>query len=117
MLFAADRSRRPFPPNEVALLGSLAALAAVSIVQSRRMAETAAALDALSAAHAGIQQAAEAHDRFATVVLGGGGVEDVAATLGALIGGWVAVHDADGTPLATHGPAPAELLPPHARAG
>ena len=50
VLFAADRSRRPFPPNEVALLGSLAALAAVSIVQSRRMAETAAALDALSAA-------------------------------------------------------------------
>ena len=35
VLFAADRSTRPFPPNEVALLGSLAALAAVSIVQIR----------------------------------------------------------------------------------
>ena len=116
VLFAADRSRRPFPPNEVALLGSLAALAAVSIVQSRRMAETAVALDALSAAHAGIQRAAEAHDRFAAVVLGGGGVEDVAATLGELIGGWVAVHDADGTPLATHGTTPTELPPP-ARSG
>jgi type II secretory pathway pseudopilin PulG len=117
VLFAADRSRRPFPPDEVALLGSLAALAAVSIVATRRAAETAAALDALSVAHAGIEQAAEAHDRFAAVVLGGGGVEDVVATLGQLMGGWVAVVDADGERLATHGAAPAQLpeIPPSGR--
>jgi type II secretory pathway pseudopilin PulG len=109
VLFAADRSRRPFTPGEVALLGSLAALAAVSIVQTRRAAETAAALEALSVAHAGIEQAAEAHDRFAAVVLGGGGVEDVVATLGELMGGWVAAVDADGERLATCGDAPATL--------
>ena len=35
VLFAANRSPRPFSPDQVALLGSLAALAAVSIVQTR----------------------------------------------------------------------------------
>jgi DNA-binding PucR family transcriptional regulator len=91
----------------VALLGSLAALAAVSIVQSRRAAETAAALAELSVAHAGIQEAAEAHDRFTHVVLSGGGVDDIAAALGELLDCWVVVLDADGQRVAAHGAAPA----------
>lgn len=109
VLFAADRARRPFAPGDVALLGSLAALAAVTLVQTRQAAETAAALAALSDAHAGIRQAAEAHDRFAAVVLGGGGVGDVVAALGELLGCWVTVVDAEGTRLATHGAAPADV--------
>ena len=58
VLFASNRSRRPFQHDEVALLGSLATLAAVSLVQTQRATETAAALDALSRAHTAIQQAA-----------------------------------------------------------
>lgn len=106
VLFAADRSRRPFDRGEVALLGSLAALAAVSLVQARRAAETVDTLAALSAAHAGIEQAAAAHDRFSQVVLCGGGVEDIVAVLGELLGCWVAVLDADDHRLAVHGPVP-----------
>jgi DNA-binding PucR family transcriptional regulator len=107
VLFAANRRQRPFRRDEVALLGSLGALAAVSLVQSRRAAETTAALDALSAAHAGIEQAAGAHDRFTALVLAGGGVADIAAALGEVLGCWVVVLDDDGTRLAGHGTAPA----------
>jgi GAF domain-containing protein len=106
VLFAANRSSRPFSRDAVALLGSLAALAAVSLVQTRRAAETAAALTALSAAHAATQEAIAAHDRFSGIVLGGGGVEDIAAALGELLGCWVAVLDADDQRLASHGSAP-----------
>lgn len=116
VLFVGNRSRRPFDRDEVALLGSLATLAAVSLVQARRTAETAAALAALSAAHASIESSAAAHDRFSEVVLSGGGVEDVAAALGELLGCWVLVLDADGERLAEHGPVPA-VEPPLATSG
>jgi type II secretory pathway pseudopilin PulG len=106
VLFVADRTRRPFVPDEVALLGSLAVLAAVSLVQSRRTAATAAALVALSNAHHGIAQAAAAHDRFVGVVRDGGGVDDIAAALGELLSCWVVVLDADGRRLAAHGSPP-----------
>jgi GAF domain-containing protein len=110
VLFASNRTRRPFTREEVALLGSFAALAAVSLVQARRVAETADALAALSAAHAGIEQAATAHDRFAQVVLSGGGVDDIAAGLGELLGAWVAVLDVDDQRLAVHGAVPSDDL-------
>jgi transcriptional regulator with GAF, ATPase, and Fis domain len=106
VLFASNRSRRPFQHDEVALLGSLATLAAVSLVQTQRATETATALAALSSAHTSIQQAAAAHDRFVAVVLGGGGVDDIAATLGELLGCWVVVLDADGQRLASFGAVP-----------
>lgn len=106
VLFASHRTRREFRRDEVALLGSLAALAAVSLVQARRVAETADALAALSAAHAGIEQAATAHDRFSQVVLSGGGVDDIAAALGGLLDCWVAVLDVDGRCLAASGDVP-----------
>ncbi|WP_300009065.1 helix-turn-helix domain-containing protein [Pseudonocardia sp.] len=106
VLFASHRSRREFRRAEVALLGSLAALAAVSLVQARRAAETADALAALSAAHADIEQAAAAHDRFAQVVLSGGGVDEIVAVLGELLDCWVTVLDVDGEPVAGHGAVP-----------
>ncbi|MCE0764448.1 helix-turn-helix domain-containing protein [Pseudonocardia kujensis] len=106
VLFAANRSARPFPPEEVALLGSLAALAAVSLVQTRQLADTAAALDALRTAHAAIAEAAAAHDRFAGVVLEGGHVADLAEALGRLLDAWVVVLDGDGTPAARFGGTP-----------
>ena len=110
VLFAANRSPRPFSHDEVALLGSLAALAAVSIVKTRAAAETAEALAALSEAHrtagrhvAGVERAAAAHDRFAELVLQGGGVDDITASLVELLGGWAVLLDAEGTRIGAAG--------------
>lgn len=113
VLFASNRSRRPFSHDEVSLLASLAALAAVSLVQTRAAAETAGALAALSAAHetvrrqaATTERAAAAHDRFAELVLGGGGITGIAAALTDLLDGWVVVLDSAGRRTAEQGPAP-----------
>ncbi|WP_238384606.1 helix-turn-helix domain-containing protein [Segeticoccus rhizosphaerae] len=104
VLFAANRTPRPFTREEVALLGSLAALAAVSLVQTRAAAETTQALAALSAAHetvgrytAGVERAAAAHDSFTKIVLAGGGVEDLTAALGDLLDASVTFLDAEST--------------------
>ncbi len=84
VLFAANRSSRPFTREEVALLGNLATLAAVTLVQTRALSDAETALAALSEAHetvrqyaAGIEKASAAHDRFASLVLDGGGVDDI----------------------------------------
>jgi type II secretory pathway pseudopilin PulG len=117
VLFAANRADRPLRRDEVALLGSLGALAAVSLVQTRRAAETLAALDALSAAHTGVQQAVAAHDRLVELVLAGGGLDDLAAALGELLGCWAVILDAEGSRLAAHGPAPPADVDPDPLAG
>lgn len=110
VLFASNRTHRPFSREEVSLLGSLATLAAVTIVQVRAATETAAALADVSAAHAGVEHAAAAHDRFAEIVLSGGDVDAVAAALAELLGGWVVLVDAAGNELATAGTEPAADL-------
>ncbi|TCO45504.1 GAF domain-containing protein [Kribbella antiqua] len=111
VLFASNRTRRPFSREEVSLLGSLAALAAVTIVQVRAAAETAAALDQLSAAHAGVEHAAAAHDRFADIVLSGGDVDAIAAALAELLDVWVVLVDAVGNELAVAGAAQDSAVP------
>ncbi|GAA3566468.1 helix-turn-helix domain-containing protein [Kribbella ginsengisoli] len=103
VLFASNRTRRPFSREEVSLLGSLATLAAVTLVQVRATAETAAALEQLSAAHAGAEHAAAAHDRFAEIVLSGGDVDAIAAALAELLAVWVVLVDAIGNELARAG--------------
>lgn len=103
VLFASNRTRRPFSREEVSLLGSLAALAAVTLVQVRATAETAAALKQLSVAHAGVEHAAAAHDRFAEIVLSGGDVDAIAAALAELLAVWVVLVDATGNELARAG--------------
>ena len=99
VLFAANRSPRPFTPDEVALLSSLAALAAVSIVQTRTA-------DDIRQHTEGVERAAAAHDRFAELVLAGGGIHDITKALGDLLGCWVVLLGSDGERLSTHGPAP-----------
>ncbi|MFF1822387.1 helix-turn-helix domain-containing protein [Kribbella sp. NPDC058245] len=111
VLFASNRTARPFSREEVLLLGSLAALAAVTIVQVRAAAETAVALDQLSEAHAGVEHAAAAHDRFADLVLSGGDVDAVAAALAELLGVWVVLVDAVGNELAVAGCASGTTVP------
>ena len=103
VLFASNRTRRPFSREEVSLLGSLAALSAVTIVQVRAATETAAALDQVSAAHAGVEHAAAAHDRFAEIVLSGGDVDAIAAAVAELLDVWVVLVDAVGNELAVAG--------------
>ena len=81
VLFAANRSARPFAREDVSLLTSLAAHAAVAIDNARLLEETRAALAELSVANKtsrehsdAVERAAEAHDRMAELVLRGGDV-------------------------------------------
>lgn len=113
VLFASHRTPRPYSRDEVALLGSLAALAAVSIAQVEAHEETARALAELSRAHEtvrrqsdGVRRAAAAHDTFAQVVLGGGGTDEIAAAVVDLLGGWAVLTDAAGTVTSAAGAPP-----------
>ena len=72
-----------------------------------------AALAALSEAHetvrqyaAGIEKASAAHDRFASLVLDGGGVDDITHALAELLGGWAVLVDESGERRSASGPAP-----------
>jgi len=96
VLFAADRRRHDFSRDEVALLSSLAAHAAVALDNARLLAETRAALIGLEHANAALREQSKdtelavlAHDRLAELVLRGGGVAEVAAELAELLGGAV----------------------------
>ena len=106
VLFAADRTPRAFSPDEVALLCSLAAHAAIALDTAKALADTRAALDGLNSANAvirahsaAVQRAEQAHDRLTDLVLRGAEVPDVAAEVAALLGGEIAVHDAEGNTL------------------
>ncbi|MEO3872571.1 GAF domain-containing protein [Nonomuraea sp. B12E4] len=107
VLMAANRSARPFHQEEVALLASLAAHAAVAIDNARLLQETRNALEELSQTHRAlrehgehVERAALAHDRMTSLVLRGGGIEDVAAVVTDVLGGSLAVLDDLGRPLA-----------------
>ncbi|MEV0823428.1 helix-turn-helix domain-containing protein [Nonomuraea rubra] len=100
VLMAANRSARPFHQEEVSLLASLAAHAAVAIDNARLLQETRNALEELSHAHRtarehgeAVERAAMAHDRMTSLVLRGGGIEDVAAVVTDVLGGSLAVLD------------------------
>lgn len=110
VLYAANRSERPFAREEVALLCSLAAHAAVAIDNARLLEETRTALDELNTAselvrlHSqSVERAAEAHDRFADLVLRGGGFADVASAVTEVLGGALLVLDTEHRPLARVG--------------
>ncbi|MFE7589048.1 helix-turn-helix domain-containing protein [Kitasatospora sp. NPDC057512] len=116
VLFAADRTPRAFSPDEVALLCSLAAHAAIALDTAKSLADTRAALAELNAANelvrahsAAVQRAEQAHDRLTDLVLRGAEVPDVAAAVAALLGGEIAVLDAEGEPLAGRSAPAAEL--------
>ncbi len=107
VLFAADRRARVFEREQIALLGSFAALAAAAIDTANRLAETRSALDRLGRAHeiirdrsGVIERASDIHDRLAELVLRGGGVHDVAAAVSEVLDGAVEFTEADEAPAA-----------------
>ncbi|MDQ0796646.1 GAF domain-containing protein [Streptomyces sp. B1I3] len=114
VLFAADRAARVFSPDEVALLCSLAAHAAIAIDTARALDDTRAALAELAGANAelaeanaavrahstAMQRAEEAHDRLTDLVLRGGDVQDVAVSVAGLLDSPLVIHDPGGRPLA-----------------
>ncbi|MFB8237229.1 helix-turn-helix domain-containing protein [Kitasatospora purpeofusca] len=113
VLFAADRSPRAFSPDEVALLCTLAAHAAIALDTAKALADTRAALAELNGANelirahsAAVQRAERGHDRLTDLVLRGAEVPDVAAAVAALLGGGIAVLDTEGEPLAGRAAAP-----------
>ncbi|WP_306314020.1 helix-turn-helix domain-containing protein [Streptomyces hydrogenans] len=101
VLFAADRRARVFEREQVALLGSFAAHAAVAIDTANLLAETRFALAELERANdiirehsAVIERASEVHDRLSELVLRGGGVHDVAEAVSEVLGGTVEFTEA-----------------------
>jgi GAF domain-containing protein/sugar diacid utilization regulator len=108
VLFAADRSERPFDRDDVSLLVTLAAHAAIALDKARLLSETSAALEELNTASTllrehteGIERASDAHDRFTQLVLRGGNVKNVAAAVSEVLGGDLWVLDTESRTLAT----------------
>ena len=105
VLFAADRRARVFEREQIALLGSFAAHAAVAIDTANLLGETRSALAELEAANkiirdgsAMVERASDVHDRLAELVLRGGGVHDVAAAVGEVLQGAVRFVEAGSAP-------------------
>ncbi|MET8560198.1 GAF domain-containing protein [Streptomyces flaveolus] len=105
VLFAADRRARVFEREQIALLGSFAALAAAAIDTANLLTETRAALAGLEHANeiirdrsAVIERASDVHDRLAELVLRGGGVHDVAAAVSQVLAGTVEFTEATAAP-------------------
>lgn len=105
VLFTADRRARIFEREQIALVRSLAALAAAAIDSANLLAETRSALADLE--HASeiirdrsgvIERASDVHDRLAQLVLRGGGVQDVAAAVSEVLDGTVEFRDSAASP-------------------
>ncbi|MEV6315233.1 helix-turn-helix domain-containing protein [Streptomyces sp. NPDC051776] len=105
VLFAADRRARVFEREQVALLASFAAHAAVAIDTANLLGETRSALAELEAANeiirdrsGVIERASGVHDRLTELVLRGGGVEDVADAVAEVLDGAVEFAEAGAAP-------------------
>nr|WP_218842694.1 GAF domain-containing protein [Nocardioides marinus] len=103
-LLATHRTVRPFPPEEVSLLTSFAAHAAVALENARLFAELDAAARRIGEQAAAVDRAAEAHDRLTALVLRGSPLDEVVEVLGQVLGHAVGVRDREGRRLA--GPEP-----------
>lgn len=99
-LLAVHRSVRPFPPSEVTLLTSFAAHAAVALENARLFADLDAAHRTMTEHTAAVESAAVAHDRLTDLLVDGGELSEVAATLAEILGGDLAIHAPDGALLA-----------------
>ena len=86
-LLAVHRSVRRFPQAEVSLLTSFAAHAVVALENARLFAELDEANRSLTRHTEAVDAAALAHDRLTDLLIGGGGVAEVAEVLSGVLGG------------------------------
>jgi sugar diacid utilization regulator len=107
VLFAADRTERPFEKDEVALFSAFADHAAVALDNARLYEESRVSLQRLKDAYrtieaqvATVERAAAVHEALTHVVLTGGGPGDIAQLLVEHLQGTVAVQDRDDKVLA-----------------
>ncbi|MCU1691741.1 MAG: diguanylate phosphodiesterase [Frankiales bacterium] len=107
VLFAAERSRRPFSPSEVSLLAGLAGHAAVAIENAGLFEAERAAADGLRLANTRLQESASAvdraivlHERLTDAVVRGGGPAEVVSALSDVLRVPVQLVDAADRPLA-----------------
>ena len=108
VLFAANRTVRPFGAEASALLVSLAAHAAIAVDKARLLEETRAAVAELEvttrklqARNEAVERAGDAHDRLTRIVVGGGGVDDVVRSVAEVLGARVVLRDLSGETIAT----------------
>ncbi|MET0467593.1 MAG: GAF domain-containing protein [Aeromicrobium sp.] len=108
VLFAADRTERPFEHDEVALLSAFADHAAVALNNARLYDESRSALKELQNAYSTIEQQVATmervqavHESLTSVVLKGGGAPEVAHLLVHHLEGAVTVFDRTGAVTAT----------------
>lgn len=107
VLFAAERSVRPFSDSEVALLSGLAGHAAVAIENARLFdaerassAELRETNELLQAAAAAVDRAVVLHERLTDAVVRGGGPAEVVQALSDVLKAPVQLVDSDDRPLA-----------------
>lgn len=103
VLYAADRQRRSFAGDEVAMLAAFAGHAAVVLENARLYQEARRALDDLRQAYRTIEAQVETvrrataiHEDLTRLVLDGGDAGDVAGMLVTHLGGRVTVYDRTG---------------------
>jgi sugar diacid utilization regulator len=110
VLFAADRGPRLWAQEEVSLLASLGAHAAIALENASLFQETREAMARLSAAkqvierhNSALERAADLHERLAALILRGGDLHGIAAAVSEVLGREMLVTDADGRVLARAG--------------
>lgn len=115
VLFVADRHQRTFAQEEVSLLSSLGAHAAIAIENASLFQETQEALARLTAAKAVIEgqnealrRASRMHERLTDLVLEGASAADLALTVVDVLDGTLFVLDAESRLITRAGPAVAE---------
>jgi sugar diacid utilization regulator len=120
VLFAADRHPRHFAPDEISLLASLAAHAAVAIENASLFQGARSAIERLTMANrllqdqkAAVERASELHERLTRLVLRGTSLVELAASVVQVLDGRLLVFDEAGRLLAhALGPAAARLDEP-----
>lgn len=107
VLFVASRTARSYTPQQIALLDSLGAHAAVGIENARLFQESSAALrraesanEELRARTADVQAAADVHERITALLTTGGDLDDVASVVSDALHGPVEILDARLRPIA-----------------
>lgn len=100
VLFAADRSERPFRSDEVALLSAFADHAAIALNNARLYDQSREALQELQTAYRTMERAQSVHEALTHVVLTGGGPDEVAQQLAVHLVGQVTVLSRDSSLMA-----------------